>query len=997
MPTLLVLATDGSAQIAESLRRLDVGEVYFDLHHRMLYATDASNYQVQPLGVVVVRDPDAMEKLVAFCGKHKLPLLLRGGGTSLAGQCTNRAIVVDHSNHCREILECDVAARTCHVQPGIGVDDLNRWLKMHAPGMFFAPDPATSAQATVGGCIGNNAAGARSIRYGRTSENVAALDIALSSGERFWIGPGTADARARALAQAVSRVVEKYAALIRARFPKTVRRNAGYALDMILSQMDRGVAADALDLTGLICGSEGTLAAVLGAKLKLHPIPAARGLAIVSFNSIEAAIAAVQPILNTGPSAVELLDEVVLEAAAGNAQTRGYLDLLPRAADGLPSAADGLPRAVLYVEYQDQLEESFERLREVAAGQPMQIYNDQGAVLRAWALRKAAEPLVHNLSAHRKPVTLIEDNAIPVENLGQFVAQVKAIVARHGTFASYYAHASVGVLHIRPMLDLHEQSDREKMQSIAVEVADVARSCGGVMSGEHGDGRVRGPLLERFYGPELMRAFAEIKAIFDPAQVMNPGMIVNAGEIATLVQQLRVHPREAELPWPGVRTYFDYSDQEGFQGALEMCNGAGVCRKMSGGTMCPSYRATLDERHSTRGRANALRLAISGQLTIDQKPAWHDPQVQETLDLCLSCKACKSECPSNVDVAKLKAEYTAQKYRAGGGPTLQAWVFGHVRLLNRLAAMMPGLANALMRAGPLRALANRVLKLAPQRTLPEFAPSFYRTARLQAEKHSPAVALYADCFTTYNEPHLAHAAIEVLQALGYGVRLPRVGCCGRAMISNGLLPDAITTIDRTLEQLRPAIEDRRVLAILVVEPSCLAAMKDEWLTLKLRTPRALRQACADKAMLVEDFVQRRWDHHPIPPGIMVDESGPPVLMHGHCHQKALWGEESSAGFLHRLVGSRLRVLPSGCCGMAGSFGFLREHWEISQTIFAQSLGGLLGEGMIVAPGTSCRHQIRDATGRRAVHPIEVMHAALLRSHTSGNHAPGSRLNVMNIK
>ena len=978
------------AGIAGELEKLAPGQVRFSRHDQMLYATDASIYQIEPIGVVVPDSIDSLERIVGYCGSHGLPLLPRGGGTSLPGQCTNRAIVLDYSAFCRQVLSIDAAGRLCHVEPGITVDELNRQLEKGTL-LFFAPDPATSAQATIGGCIGNNAAGARSIRYGRTSENVAGLDIVLPSGERTWLGEsaGRHNGTALRLAQGVAGVVARHGPQIRDRFPKTLRRNAGYALDLVLAQMDRGVTPEDLDLTGLLCGSEGTLAVVLGAKLKLHPIPRFKGLAIASFPTLEEAIEAVAPCVHTGASAVELIDDVVLGAARGNAECRGYMDLLPKV-----NSADAA--AVLYVEYQEtdaieQINTHFEELRTVLPGVAIATYLDKPALLRAWALRKAGEPLLHGLAGHRKPVTCVEDNAVPLENLVRFVAGFKGIVTRHGTKAAYWAHASVGVLHVRPMLDLHDPADRERMRDIAVEVADWARECGGVMSGEHGDGRLRGPLLERFFGPDLMTAFREIKGIFDPHNILNPDIIVAPGPIESMTQNLRLAPHGRELSWPNVETYFDYSDHEGFSGAVEVCSGPGVCRKTAGGVMCPSYRATLDERHSTRGRANALRLAISGQFSKNgdgPMPAWDDPETIQTLHLCLSCKACKTECPSNVDLARLKAEYTAQRYKQQGSP-LQAKVFGHIRRLNQVASVAPGVANWVNSLPPVRALLGRVLGLSPSRSMPTFGPSLYRWFKKHRGLSSgrgaaSRVVLFGDCFTTYNDPQIGQAAIGLLESLGYGVEMPKVGCCGRAMISMGLLADAIWTADKTLGMLRDSIVDDNVKAIVVCEPSCLATMKDEWLQLKLKTDMSLRRKLVEKAIMVDEFVERYWDEHPVRPTVAAGSEGREVVFHGHCHQKALWGEDTAAALLGRLVGDRLKVLPSGCCGMAGSFGYTKERYGLSMKIGEQSLFSHIREAspeaIVVAPGTSCRHQIKDGTGRRARHPIELANELLSADH-----------------
>ncbi len=998
----LVCGKGERAEIARDLANAVEGEVRFDLHDRMLYGTDASLYQVEPIGVVIPANVEDAKRAAAFCIARGLPILPRGGGTSLAGQCTNRAVVIDCSVNCRAILELDGAARRVRVEPGVTIDDLND--QIAASGLFFAPDPATSRHANVGGAIGNNAAGARSILYGRTAENLLGVDVMLGDGSviRLEEGASRRDPRAKELARRVLEVVLPLAPVIRERFPKTIRRNAGYALDMIVQQAlgadewDGRPPEDAMlarvNLAHLICGGEGTLGLVLGADLKLHEKPRTKGLAVLGFDSLDAAIDAVRPILATKPSAVELLDDMVIDLARANTEYARYVELMPRPTGGVLKAA-------LYVEYfagsGDDLRERFAALRRVAAelaGRPaMQEYTDAGAMLSAWKLRKAGEPLLHGVPGKRKPITFVEDNAVPVENLAAFVHEFRGIVERHGTRAAFWAHASVGVLHVRPLLDIHDEEDRRRMREIAVEVADLARRLGGVMSGEHGDGRARGPLLERFFGPEIMRAFAQVKRLFDPRNLFNPGNIVPwAGEprpIESIAQNLRVEPSPGHpIEVPGVRTYFTYEDSHGFASAVEMCNGAGVCRKKQGGTMCPSYMATLDERHSTRGRGNALRLAITGQLDGPgggEAPAsrWNDPETLETLDLCLSCKACKTECPSNVDVARLKAEYTAQRYREIGVP-LAARIMGNVRVLNRLGAAMPGLANALARVGPLRTIAIKVLGMDPRRSLPRFAPSLARswTRESGAKDGRPAVVLFGDCFTMYNEPGIGLATRRVLEAFGYRVVLADAGCCGRAMISLGLLGQAIERIDATATALLKLVERERATGVVVGEPSCLSAIKDDWLALRVTTPMGERRRLAGMSFLPEQFLESRWEAHPRRATFRPLAPDERIVLHAHCHQKSLWGDQSSAAPLRRLLGARVDVLDSGCCGMAGSFGFAKNRFDLSMKIGERVLLPAVreaGDGAIIAAtGTSCRHQIHDGTGRGSLHPIEVLAARL---------------------
>ena len=960
--------TRGAVDLAGALQKLDVGEVRLSGHDRLLYATDASLYQVMPLGVVIPESVEHISTLLEFCHRQHIAVLPRGGGTSLAGQCTNRAVVLDVSPRFRKLLEVDIAQRACVAQAGMSIDQINRELA-HTR-LFFAPDPATVAQAALGGCIGNNAAGARSIRYGRTSENLSAVHVVLADGQNLWLeaGAGKRNKTALDLAQRVVAVVGQHAAEIRERFPKLNRRNAGYSLDLILRQLETGSTPEELDLSPLMCGSEGTLAVITAARLKLHPLPAARGLAILAFNSLEEALDRLEPILTTNPTAVELLDAEVLQAAQGNAEARRHLEVLPRINGELPAA-------VLYVEYQAEgaANELDACLKHPALQAPAERLFRQGAEMhQAWALRKSAEALLHALSGTRKPITFVEDNAVPVPRLAEFIRRLKVIVEAHGTHAAFYAHASVGVLHVRPMLDLHDIRDQQAMRDIALQTARLARDCGGVMSGEHGDGRVRGPLLMEYFGPKIMGAFAEIKAIFDPHGILNPGMIVNAGAVDSITAHLRQQSqRKTDLM--EVETYFDYSDQESFAGAVEMCNGAGFCRKTSGGTMCPSYRATLDERHSPRGRANALRANILGT---SDRPNWTDRDTLQTLDLCLSCKACKTECPSSVDIARLKAEYLAQRYREIR-PSLAAGTFGNIRTLNRMGSMLPGFANWVQNMPPARAMMNYLLGLAPQRELPTFSTPlqklFHQKLQNGNPTQGPKVVLFADCFTNYNDSHIGAAATRVLQSLGYQVEMVNHGCCGRAAISNGLLHSAHQSISQTLTQLTPAITDTDVAAIVVCEPSCLSAMIDDWQHFKGIGSAEVLGELNKKAISPTDFVQQNWQSHPVSPK-WTHRSTAPVLFHGHCHAKALWGTQQDGKLLHSISDGHAKILDSGCCGMAGGFGYTQDHYELSMKIFSQSefdpIRQAPAEAVILAPGTSCRHQIQHAVGRKALHPVE---------------------------
>ncbi len=941
-------------------------------HDRMLYATDASIYQVEPLCVVIPNTVEDAHRALKLCAEHGLAVLPRGGGTSLAGQCTNQAVVIDTSAHCCSLLHVDAQNKRCSVEPGITIDALNAALCKHD--LYFAPDPATSAQATIGGCIGNNAAGARSIRYGRTSENVHSLDVCLANGHRVGLDSVLSDdAQLTALRKGVCQIVLHHAVQIREKYPQTVRRNAGYNLDLMLDQIE-SLGAEAqhrLNLTPLMCGSEGTLAMILGANLHLHPVPQHKSLTLISYHSLEAAIEAVEPILETKPSAVELLDDRVLSLARANRACAAFVDAMPKV-NGCDAPA------VLFVEHQaddsqNQLDHAIESLQKLARGSSMVVLTNATEMAQAWSLRKAAEPLLHGTPGRRKPTTFVEDNAVPVHRLSEFVQRFKVILHNEDTNAAFFAHASVGVLHVRPLIDLEDAQDRKKMLRIAQQTADLASELGGVMSGEHGDGKARGPLLNRFYGSELMAAFTKIKTFFDPKNLLNLGNIIQPGPVASITQQLRVFPVEHQVSTPNVRTYFEYEDQGSFASAVQMCNGAGVCRKTAGGTMCPSYRATLDERHSTRGRGNALRLAISGQL---DEPRFDDPQTMQTLDLCLSCKACKSECPSNVDVARLKAEYQAQRFAHIGSPDMRSQIMAQVRLINRVGSMMPGLANSVGSSKLTRVVINRVLGIAPERSLPK-----YSKERVSVRAHDkppscsrPIVGIFRDCFTGLQETSIVNAARDVLSSLGYEAVLIRSGCCGRPAISMGMLEQAIAQGERLIETLMPWVRSDRVAGIVVLEPSCLSVMVDDLQQLRLTQGRQERAQLAASVSSIEDFIENRWDSHPCKPSMSAPQTQS-ILVHTHCHERALWGSDSALKLLDRFFPGKVQCPDLGCCGMAGAFGMARHRYELSMRIAQDRLVPAIkaSDGaIVVAGGTSCRHQITDATGVKALHPIELI-------------------------
>ncbi len=972
-------ALDGlRAQLSARLSRAARADIRFGRHDRMLYATDASIYQVEPIGVVVPHSVDDGLRVLQVLAEEGVPVLARGAGTALAGQSVNRAVIVDFSQYCRGILSVDVAARRAVVEPGVTLDQLNESLA--DAGLMFGPDVATSSHATLGGMIGNNSAGAHSILYGRTVENLVALDAALADGtvHRFDEGSCDRDPDQHRIATQLREIVMPLASEIRARFPRILRHVDGYNLDLLLDQFERSTPGtfDRVNLALLLCGSEGTLATTLRAELALVAKPRARGLAILGFASVRESLTHLSAILATKPAAVELVDDVVIDVARRNTEYRPYVDLMPQPADGLLGA-------VLYVEYfadhESEFAARFEALRRAVGTPSMSTYLGAAERLKAWKLRKAGEPLLHGVPGVRKPFTFVEDTAVDPAKLPAFVEEFRAIVTRHGTTAAYYAHASVGCLHIRPLVAIHDPADRALMVQIATDIADLVARYHGALSGEHGDGRVRSPLLERYFGPVLCDALRKVKAVFDPLGRLNPGNIVETDRPERIIENLRVEPSGGVHDDDAATPFFTYEREGGLTHAVESCNGAGICRRMSGGvSMCPSYRALQDERHATRGRGNALRLAVTGQLASDR---WNDPDTIETLDLCLSCKACKTECPSNVDIAKLKAEYTAQRYERHGAP-LSARVFGRVRALNAFGSRFHRVANALNATPLMKYLARELLGVDPRRTIPTFGASLFAWfRRREPVSASRTVILFGDCFAAYNEPGIGRSAVTLLEAFGYRVVLADVGCCGRSLISTGLLREARTEIERASTSLASLLDSTRADAILVLEPSCASALRDDWLELlpQGHTPstRARREAVAAKTFLVEEFLDRAWDSHPTRP--QMSDANDSVLLHGHCHQKALWGSESSARFLRRLFGDRLTVLDTGCCGMAGSFGYTSAHYDLSMRIGEERLFPSVrnaADAVICAPGTSCRHQIHDGTERVALHPVDLAVRAL---------------------
>ncbi len=951
------------ATLEQDLRAEVRGEVAFDDATRGIYATDASIYQIQPVAVVTPLDEADVRAAVTVARRHGIPVIPRGGGTGLAGQAVGTALILDCSRHMNRILEVNVEEGWARVEPGVVRDELNAALAPHA--LHFAPDPATTNRACIGGMIGNNSSGVRSIVYGKTIDHVLETRVLLSDGEIMsFVSCDSAevdriaegDDRTAEIYGGVKAIIDANRNEIDKRFPKIMRRVGGYNLDAF-------TGGDRWNLSNLIVGSEGTLATLLDAKIKLAPLPKHMVLAIAHFDELLDAIRAVASIVAHEPAAVEILDGKVVARARESLTTGAQADFF-----------EGAPKGVLLVLFfGESVEEAEAKTRgladELTKGRAYAcpVVVDPATQTRVWEVRKHGLGLMLRMKGDRKPIPFIEDAAIPVEHLADYIDQVLQICRRNDTDVAMYAHASVGLIHVRPIIDLKVQDGIDRMKAIQEGAFELVQRYGGSWSGEHGDGLIRSPFNERFFGAQIYSAFREIKTLFDPAGLMNPGKIVNAGPVDANLRY-GVGYSAAE-----VKTLFHFRADGGFGPAIEMCNGVGACRKTLTGKMCPSYIATRDERHSTRGRANALRLAISGQLDTDglTSPALHD-----VLDFCLSCKSCKSECPSNIDVARLKSEFL-RIYRERHGSTRRDRLIADApAMASRIAGPMAPLANAFFGSPLYRKLVAPALGFTEARRPPAYAREPFPTWFAEDRRKGRAggtdrrVVLFDDTYMSFHEPGVGRSAVELLESCGYDVTLARAGCCQRPRISHGFLREAKRDGERTLRNLDRYIQDG--LPVVVCEPGCASALVDDLPDLIDDT--ALGERISTNVMMIDDFLATELAAGRL--DVTFSSPATKILIHGHCHQQSLFGTSSMKNVLARVPGLEVDVIDSGCCGMAGSFGYEREHYDLSMKVgedrLFPALRGLGSETTVVACGFSCRHQIADATGRRAVHWVETL-------------------------
>jgi FAD/FMN-containing dehydrogenase/Fe-S oxidoreductase len=956
----------GDSALAGRLRRELEGEVLFDAFSRGRYSTDASIYQIEPIGVIVPRHRQDVICALQIAAEEGIPVLPRGGGTSQVGQTVGTALVMDTSRYLNQVGEFDPAAGSIWVEPGLVLDQLNRWLKPH--GLFYPVDVSTGNRATLGGMAGNNSCGARSLRYGNMVHNLRAIDALLADGSAAHFG-ALKDAAPRDLPgdllQRLTDLGRREAREIERRFPKLLRRVGGYNIDELVDPASG-------NLGRLLVGSEGTLAFFTRLQLELQPLPPHKLLGVCHFPTFHDAMDSTRHIVKLGPAAVELVDRTMIELSREIPMFRATVDAFVR----------GAPDALLLVEFAGEdraaelakLAQLVELMADLGFADGVVEVQDAAFQSAVWEVRKAGLNIMMSMKGDGKPVSFVEDCAVALEDLAEYTDRLTRVFEKHGTTGTWYAHASVGCLHVRPILNM-KQDGAQKMRAIVEETLQMVQQYKGSHSGEHGDGLARSEFHERMFGARMVRAFEEVKDAFDPAGLFNPGKIVRASRMDDR-SLFRYAPGYAQI---AVETTLDWSEWGGFGNAVEMCNNNGACRKANGGVMCPSYRVTGQEQHLTRGRANSLRLALTGQLGRD---ALVSDAMRDTMDLCVGCKGCRRECPTGVDMAKMKIEFLHQ-YHQRHGYSLQQRLIAWLPRYAPTAAKFAALLNLRKRNGLLARIGEKMLGLSARRDLPRWRADRFddgeagesRTAGDRAE-----VVLLVDTFNRYFEPENARAARAVLAAAGYRVTLARAGdgerplCCGRSFLAAGMVDEARVEARRMQDALRAHVE--RGIPIIGLEPSCLLTLRDEFHSM---LPGEKTTALAAQAMLLEEFLAReqqagrlRLNLKPL--------AARRALVHGHCHQKAFATMDALQQTLALIPQLQVEVIDSGCCGMAGAFGYETSHYELSMKMaeldLLPAVRAAAADTLLVANGTSCRHQIGDASARKAQHIACLLRDAL---------------------
>ncbi len=962
------------------------GELHLGDTMRILYATDASAYREMPLAVAIPRNHQDIQKLIAFAHQEKIGVIPRAAGTSLAGQVVGQGLVVDISQHFTQILEVNPQEQWVRVQPGVIRDNLNHFLKPY--GLFFGPETSTANRAMIGGMVGNNSCGTHSVIYGSTREHTLEVKGFLADGSEVTFNALAKENYQERLAQNhpntfESKIYREIDQLlgnpenqqeIQQNFPKKAipRRNTGYALDMLLNLQPYNSKGEDFNFCQLICGSEGTLMFITEIKLNVVPLPPKEtGLVCAHFDTIDDALKANVIALQYGPSASELMDHYVLECTKANKEHRQNRFFV-----------EGDPQAILVVEFNKDTREEIQavavQMQEAMQAQGLGyhfpvVYGDD--TRRVWNLRKAGLGLLSNIVGDAKPAPVIEDTAVTVEDLPAYIEEFNEILRKNNMSAVHYAHAGSGELHLRPIIDLKTSKGQGEFRLIAEEIATLVKKYQGSLSGEHGDGRLRGEFIPQMVGEKGYELMKQVKKIFDPDNIFNPHKIVETPPMDTSLRY------DAGQDTPTFDTVFDFSSTEGILRGAEMCNGSGDCRKteITGGTMCPSYMATRNEKDTTRARANILREFLTRS---DKTNRFDHEEIKEVMDLCLSCKGCKSECPSNVDMAKMKAEFLQQYYDANGVP-LRAKLIANFTRLNRLAALVPWAYNFTFNNKLTGGLSKKMAGFAPQRSIPKLHKTTLRKwykkhyAQVAPQKPKGKVYLFCDEFTDFNDTDIGILTIKLLTKLGYEVQMPAHQESGRTYLSKGLLRKAKTIAEQNIRLFKDLISEETPLV--GIEPSAILTFRDEYLDLSRGELKQAAQTLAQQAFTIEEFLAREIDAGKIEAAAFTKEKKV-LKLHGHCQQKALSSLTPSKKMLSLPPNYEVHLIRSGCCGMAGSFGYEKEHYEVSMQIGELVLFPTVRqqpkEVLIVAAGTSCRHQIKDGTQRKALHPVEVWWEAL---------------------
>ncbi|MGE4289215.1 MAG: FAD-binding and (Fe-S)-binding domain-containing protein [Salinivirgaceae bacterium] len=959
------------------------GELLTDEASKIRYATDASVYFEKPTAVVVPKNEHDIEKLVSYAAKHKIPLIPRAAGTSLAGQVVGNGVIVDISKHLTRVLDFNPNEKTITVEPGVILDELNRFLEPH--GLFFGPETSTANRCNIGGMVGNNACGLHAVVYGTTRDHIIEASGFLSDGSKVTFKPlsktefyekcklqNLEGKIYRQLNQMLSDEENQKAIIENFPDQRITRRNHGYAIDQLLFTNLFEKNDKPFNIAKLIAGSEGTLLFMTQIKLGLVDLPPKeKGLVAAHFSSVNDALKANIIALKHGVTAVELMDDIILNASKDNLEQQKNRFFV-----------QGNPKALLLIEFakhkHDEIEKAARpmieemKLNKLGYHYPILFGAD---IKKAWNLRKAGLGIMANIPGDTKSVTVIEDTAVHPDVLPEYIEEFSKIMDGYGEECVYHAHAGTGEIHLRPRLDLKKEPDIEKFEKLAWDIARLVKKYKGSLSGEHGDGRLRGEFIPFMLGDKVYHLLKELKYTWDPHHILNPGKIINTPPMRSSLRAKKGDTRE-------IKTYFDFSEKHGLVRAAESCNGSGDCRKLhtAGGTMCPSYMATRDEAHVTRSRANILREFLVN--SPKQNPFDHQ-EIYDALDLCLSCKACKSECPSSVDVAKMKAEFLQHWYNKHGIP-LRTRAIANISRINRLGSLIPGITNYFLRNSVLSKFLKKALGMATERSLPLLSQT---TLQNWANKNLSQISkpelscgklvLFIDEFTNYNDTTLGITTIKLLTELGYQIQtVPHVES-GRAYLSKGLLIKAKKLALQNVSLLKDIISDSNPLV--GIEPSAILTFRDEYPDLVGAELKNAAKELAKNTLTIEEFLAREIEKGTIDKTRFTDVSKQ-IKLHGHCQQKAIASTQASKTILAFPENYTVEEIPSGCCGMAGSFGYEKEHYQVSmqigELVLFPSVRNTPVETLIAAPGTSCRHQIKDGTGRKALHPVEIFYEAL---------------------